>query len=263
MFVGILINVSNYWNVLYSDWSGTWPGCLAATIALLGIFAASWPLRASNSLPRNFMQGGFVALSLVTLVILSFGILLLMKNPVMAPRSFVALGILLTLFSLEWLDRIEHGPKFIRTWGLARITTYLPVALMAFSLIVVAYAYGRASGAQKEFEMSFLTRLAYDIESIAVEEDISRIGFLGRFPASPILNKSQEKFPIIGRLVPIHIANNWWWGHVQLKHFGLRLNYYDVPKNLVEIIADQGELPIRVSRSYRIYKFPDALLVAF
>ncbi|NCC27218.1 MAG: hypothetical protein EOM22_03455 [Gammaproteobacteria bacterium] len=262
MLRGILVNTLNYWRLLYYDWRGTWPGFFAVTIALLGIFAASWPLRDLNQRPTSLAQRGFVALSLIALVIFSFGLLLLIENPVMAPRSFIALGVLGALFSLEWIDRIEQSTS-IKARKSARVMMYLPVVLMAFSLVVVAYAYGRASVAQKEFEMSLLTRLVYDIESFSVVGDVGRIGFSGRLPESPILQKSREKFPVIGRLVPIHIVDNWWWGHVQLKHFGLQLDYYDAPKNLVETMTHQGELPIRVTRSYRIYKFPGQLLVVF
>ena len=48
-----------------------------------------------------------------------------------------------------------------------------------------------------------------------------------------------RKFPLIERLVPVHITNNWWWGHVQLQAIGISLNPIDLCDDELEAITNK------------------------
>ena len=55
-------------------------------------------------------------------------------------------------------------------------------------------------------------------------DTLMTISIEGEMPLSPVLNNSQEKFPLLARLVPRLINHDWSWGPKQLQFHGLDLN---------------------------------------
>jgi hypothetical protein len=75
--------------------------------------------------------------------------------------------------------------------------------------------------------MAYLSELE---ASLPGESRANAIAFKGLMPQSPSLQNVQRKLPLIGRMIPRMIKNDWFWGHIQLKHNGMNhLGYFRWP----------------------------------
>jgi hypothetical protein len=172
---------------------------------------------------------------------------------------FLGLGAVLAVCSLQVLrvTGIGGAPR-----GVFNAILRLPVYGLAYSLIVIGYATAAAAAAQKEFEDSFLSRVAYDIDSVS-NATTHTIGFIGSPPISPILANTGRKYPVVLRIIPNPIADNWYWGHRKMQLYGVALGYGEVPDKLADSIRD-GKLPPALSRrQYDLYIHDELAIVRF
>jgi hypothetical protein len=130
-------------------------------------------------------------------------------------------------------------------------------------MMVFSFAYGKASDAQHDYEISYITRLVQDIESSGVLPGARSIAILGSIPSSPLLINSTKKFPLMDRLVPRHIRNDWWWGHMQLRYFGLSLKYSKLDATIKSMIL-AGKMTSLVERKHHdIFMDGDQIIIHF
>jgi hypothetical protein len=129
-------------------------------------------------------------------------------------------------------------------------------------MVVVAFAYGRASTAQKEYEAALLTRLGGDMEP-ALRDGVARqVAFVGQIPRSPLLVNTARNFPVIDRLVPRHLRVDWWWGHMQLRQYGLRLGYARTTEELLSQTRREGTV-LHDGPIYELRLTGETLIVTF
>jgi hypothetical protein len=166
------------------------------------------------------------AVALIALV--SPGALLALEDPlVRTPRMLLFLGPFLAALNLQIVAaarRLRWPPggfsKLVRS---AQLTAVLAFAWL---LVVVAYAYGHAFAAQAEFEAGRISRLVDGIGRLQQrqgEAAATELSFVGGMPRSPVLRNTQLKFPLIDRLVPRLINDDWAWGWKQLELHGVEL----------------------------------------
>ena len=191
---------------------------------------------------------------------MSLGPLLLLQDLNDKPRIFLGLGAVLAVCSLQVLQVTSIGGGAPR--GVFNAILRLPVYGLAYSLIVIGYATAAAAAAQKEFEDGFLSRVAYDVDSVS-NATTHTIGFIGSPPISPILANTGRKYPAVLRTIPNPIADNWYWGHRKMQLYGVALGYGEVPDKLADLIR-AGKLPATLSRrQYDIYILDEQAIVRF
>jgi hypothetical protein len=219
----LLRHALEFWRVIFDDWS-RWPISVPWLLLLLAyavvvwIAVGRWPMGRGGPIAR--LACSVLVLGAVALIaLISPGALLGLEDPLArAPRLLLFLGPLLSALALQ----IVAGTTQLR-W---RVIPRAAVASLAWLLVVVAYAYGHATSTQAIYEQGRISRLIDGISRLQVrlpEARLTAIRFVGGMPQSPVLHNSQTKFPLLDRLVPRLINDDWSWGRKQLQFHGLTL----------------------------------------
>jgi hypothetical protein len=159
--------------------------------------------------------------------LISPGPLLLLKKSVFhIPRMMLFLGPLvasfcaqlLALFSLNLRKNKGYVAVLFKILGQTSLVSF------AWFLLVFSYAYGQSFEAQSDFEQQRISRMISGISELqAVDPGAEFRNALvdGVMPASPLLANTMRKFPLIDRLVPRLLQNDWSHGFRQIAFYGL------------------------------------------
>lgn len=216
--LGLLHNAAAYWLAIADDWNqGPFVGLLLSLVLAYALVV--WRGRVLR------LVGVLAAVLLIGL--LAPGALLVLEDPqANVPRMLLFAGPLLASVMLQ----IVAGASRLRRGGSSRALQALPLAAVlavAWAQIVFAYAYGHAFAAQAEFEAGRLSRLVDGIARLQQRQGEARateLSFVGGMPKSPVLRNTQKKFPLVDRLVPRLINDDWAWGWKQLELHGIELD---------------------------------------
>jgi hypothetical protein len=222
------------WRLLGRDWSATGLPMLLV-IQIVGILL----ILGFRSAPRLALA--LVAILMITTV--SLGPQFMLINifgtgenayPELPARMMVFVGPVLASFNLTIL-RVGSPSRTSSASRLAAVVfVAFPLLSLAWFYTFFAYSYGYATQAQREYETGKVSRLmAYLSEleaSLPGESRANAIAFKGIMPQSPSLQNVQRKLPLVGRMIPQMINNDWFWGHILLKHNGMNhLGYFRWP----------------------------------
>jgi hypothetical protein len=218
----LLSHALEFWRVLFDDW-GRWPINVPWLLLPLAYAVVVWIAVGRPPMGRRGLERlGCTALVLgavALIALVSPGALLGLEDPLArVPRLLLFLGPLLSALALQ----IVAGTAQLG-W---RLIPRAAVAALAWLLVVVAYAYGHATAAQEIYEQGRISRLIDGISRLQVqlpEARLTAVRFEGGMPQSPTLRNSQTKFPLLDRLVPRLINDDWSWGRKQLQFHGLAL----------------------------------------
>ncbi len=219
----LLRHAMEFWRVLFDDWS-RWPICVPWLLLPLAYAVVVWiavgrpPMGRRGRLERLGCTA-LVLAAVALIALVSPGALLGLEDPLArVPRLLLFIGPLLSALALQ----IVAGTDQLG-W---RLIPRAAVAALAWLLVVVAYAYGHATAAQAIYEQGKVSRLIDGISRLQVqlpEDRLTAVRFEGGMPQSPTLHNSQTKFPLLDRLVPRLINDDWIWGRKQLQFHGLAL----------------------------------------
>ncbi len=219
----LLRHALEFWRVLFDDWS-RWPISVPWLLLPLAYAVVVWmavgrlPM-GRRGRPARLACTALVLGAVVLIALVSPGALLGLEDPLArVPRLLLFLGPLLSALALQ----IVAGTAQLG-W---RLIPRAAVAALAWLLVVVAYAYGHATSAQAIYEQGRVSRLIGGISRLQVrlpEARLTAVRFEGGMPQSPALRNSQTKFPLLDRLVPRLINDDWSWGRKQLQFHGLEL----------------------------------------
>jgi hypothetical protein len=212
----LLRNSWAYWLAIVDDWN-QWP--------LAGMFLAlalAYTVVARRSLARL----ACILVCLLLIAALAPGALLALKDPLNGvPRMLVFVGPLFASLQLQIVSSLSRSTRDEMSASL-RALPLAAVLAFAWFQIVFAYAYGHAFAAQAEFEAGRLSRLVDGISRLQQRQgqnQAAELSFVGRMPRSPVLRNTQRKFPLVNRLVPRLISDDWAWGWKQLQLHGIDL----------------------------------------
>ena len=219
----LLGHALEFWRIIFDDWS-RWPISVPWLLLLLAyavvvwIAVGRWPMGRGGQ-PVRLACSVLVLGAVALIALVSPGALLGLEDPLArAPRLLLFLGPLLSAIALQ----IVAGTTQLG-W---RVIPRAALVALAWLLVVVAYAYGHATSAQAIYEQGRISRLIDGITRLQVrlpEARLTAIRFEGGMPQSPVLHNSQTKFPLLDRLVPRLINDDWIWGRKQLQFHGLTL----------------------------------------
>lgn len=231
----LLNHALEFWAVILEDWNrwplaAPWLGLVLAYAAVVwmtcerrSVTAATLPAR----LGTCALVLGFVAL----IALAAPGALLGLEDPLArVPRLLLFLGPFLSAMALQIVaGTAQAGLVGFHAGRPPWPVTAIPlaaVAAFAWLLVVVSYAYGHAYAAQSIYEQGRISRLIGGISRLQVRlpgRTLTAIRFEGGMPQSPVLHNTQNKFPLLDRLVPRLINDDWSWGRKQLQFHGLAL----------------------------------------
>jgi hypothetical protein len=183
-----------------------------------------------------------------------------LENPLLFPRMFIGFGALLSCCCLYVWSALEA-----KEFGLGKYEQYIkaiPVCLVAYALITFSYSYSRANAAQKQYEDIVISGLIAEADALMANTAFTHFTIIGQIGHSPLVRNTIRKYPLISALVPIHIKDNWMWGHAQLTSLGLNLKGFDMPKEEVSVIVSTHKPVVNKSR-YAIYARDHLMVIRF
>lgn len=199
---------------LVAFWSLVLHGLKRGWLLLFAFVVIAFPVLVSfeSKQPKPFAFL-IAACALPILLSLTFGLYPALHAPLMAPRAMYGFGTLLSLLLLGCLS------------CRSRIIAWAPRVLavvFAWCFVTFACTYGNALSQQAEWEEFRRQEIIGDLVDlpeylVAEQKSIQLIGSVGH--ALPIRNASAG-LPILQRLVPVTLVQDWWWGDYKL------LNYY-------------------------------------
>lgn len=228
--VALLQNAGSYWLAIAEDWN-RWPiaGVLVGLLLSYGLvvwWSLPSPADGHSPLPLRLTRLVAVLSGVLLIGLVAPGALLALKDPLArVPRMLVFVGPLLASLQLQIVSGGARARRCASFPGL-RALPMAAVLAVAWLQIVVAYAYGHAFAAQADFEAGRLSRLVDGISRLQQRQGDARateLSFVGGMPKSPVLRNTRRKFPLIDRLVPRLINEDWAWGWKQLQLHGIDL----------------------------------------
>jgi hypothetical protein len=206
---------------------------------------------------RIFISRVLTVLGGVFLVISSiYGASIFLKVPVIVPRTMM--GFTIVLVFLFYCYR----QTFCRLHPLLKIGFALPLLYM----FVISYGYAAATRQQGIYDRFLVSSFLSDLEEVGFSPE-NYLVFDGRQPISPVL-KNSSRLKIIGRLVPVHIAGQRFWGYKYIRHFDFE--FRQIASNKVSADLLRGfcsKDPVVETQHYRIYRSlyeeEDVFLIAF
>lgn len=237
---------------LVSEYLASIPAWLSLVllIATIGYIAQSLRSGVTGSgLPSAALRHGLIGLALGVLALSPFGILLVLKQPVLFPRTFVGFSGLMVFVLYALHAVLARAPKL-------RLVLLVPLAFM----YLCAFTFTSAMRAQERFDQVFIGNLLQDLRASGFDRE-SVLILDGKQPRAPLVKSAMEKWPPADRLVPPYLYYQWIWGYVLLRHYGLE--FQDPSREQVEQLAETCDWPLRMSNSqYRIRQSDNTFTVS-
>lgn len=199
MISGTIHNITNYLRHIISDFNMIWKVFLLLVIFSFWIKSV---ILTKQSKLIAFITGFTV---IILMSILSFGIYLVLTNPLYAPRGMYGIGIFIAIIGIY---AASTPKKFFA----------LPAFALCWCFFVFSFSYGNALAAQKTY-IDFRNEMLLHDLAILFPDKSSKpqyIKILGTAGRAPVVNNISSKNKIITRLVPILLQGRWYWGKLLL-----------------------------------------------
>lgn len=205
IFGGVIRNLKRYFGLLDSDSRALWRVCFFVFLCLF-VFVSTW-----NSKINKFLS---FLLSLCVLIaggFFIFGFYAVLTKPLTAPRAMYGIGAFIAILSVYLVSS--------KDFYIGKLTSLIFV----WSLFVFASTYGNALVAQKNFQEFRRHLVLNEINQLADPGKQLKLYVTGTVGHAPILKRAIQKYPILGRLVPITFRSSWFWGTEELlQYYGLK-----------------------------------------
>lgn len=285
---GFISNMQMYLGYLWSDFD--WTGVKICFFALMGVFLLSIVYQSKRSKILALLLGALV-LSLG--IMLSYGVYLVLAEPLQRPRAFIGIGVWAAAMAVYvvsawrgWAYKQEDTrqtnsntlvsrPFYARSFF---VISAVVVGFFSWSLIVFANAYGNALSQQDKYQAFRLTILLQDLVNVMPKQKSYKdytFRIKGWITASPVLENSSKHNPLMKRLVKI--TDGKYWVRTAMKHYG----WGDVPEEQPEVVVDAedfdklaenpkcnpataGRLKARVDNIFHLIEvYPECTIIEF
>ena len=187
LFSGILTNIRTYMNTINSDFSFIWK-------ALIGIIFCFFIAKSILTSAQNKIYSFFAAFILLCLLFfLSFGVYIVLEQPLFAPRAMYGFGVLLAIISIYIV------------YDFNKIAKILALSL-SWSFLVFAFSYGNALADQKHYADFRIAILLQDLSALYPDKDKDEnritIQLKNTIGFTPSIRNIAKHNPVIYKLVP-------------------------------------------------------------
>lgn len=193
-----------------------------------------------------------VFISPILLTIMAVIMLILLDSPVIAPRVMISFTIVTLFIGFIIYQLSELKKAFLIMFGI----------IIICSLSFSSY-YGNLLTRQERMNSLVTTCLVYDINQIEEKqgEKINTVSFIGHMPKCPELLLASKKRPLLERLIPIYMNNNWIWGGEYLSHY--RKEHIQIKEDKDDKNYVTSSTPLRYNEFYQLYVHNNKLIVLF
>ncbi len=180
----------------------------------------------------------------LALLVAPWGPMLVLAQPVFAPRVMLGFGALMTTSALI----LAVAAPRLRLGHRAAIGVLM---LPAFVMMVIAAAYGNSLEQQKLYEDNISGNIVDDAASLRMQMPIDGIALVGQAGRPPIVRHNVRKHPILAELLPVHLTQGWGWAENQLRIFGPVPPMRTIDPATAAGLNDQQ--PVIARAAYRVY----------
>jgi hypothetical protein len=262
-YSALMGNIAFYFETLYKDWSVNVFGLIFVALFMLTVVLSVIRIvKSAGDTSRGIVCAGIAAIILPMTWLAAYFPQFLLEKPQWSPRTFTGIGAILSCSCLYCYAAVQHTHFKIKSIYLKHIVSF-PVFVLAFALITFAYAFTKANTEQMYYEDAILTRIADDIQTIDYKSDLKFLSYIGQTERNPLLLNTQRKFPLIARLVPIHLMDNWIWGYRQMTYEGIsNLAWKKITEDDKAFIS-KNLSPVITNTKYSIYLRADQIIIHF
>lgn len=209
--------LKNYTAYFTKVWDGFTPLWLITTLLILGSF-----LVYCMSKKRNLLGFSFSLVSLVLMMLLSFGFYPILVEPQLNNRAMYGLVVVIVLCGLVIVERGR------------RSVLRLPILVLSYSFFVYALVYGNALATIDDYR-NFRLQLVYEdlshLPQVKNKETVD-VYFLGRISAPPTLKKQFVAYPMLA------ISHKEYWGPRTLRNMPTVKTIKGIPDTQLPMLVD-------------------------
>ena len=228
--------LKNYTAYFTKVWDGFTPLWLITTLLILGSFLVCF-----ISKKRNLLGFVFSLVSLVLMLLLSFGFYPILVEPQLNNRAMYGLVVVIVLCGLVIVERGR------------RSVLRLPILVLSYSFFVYALVYGNALATIDDYR-NFRLQLVYEdlshLPQVKNKETVD-VYFPGKIPAPPSLKKQFLAYPMLA------ISHNEYWDRRKLSHLPTVQTIDEIPDKLLPTLT---HLPMLVDTYYHTIYGDDMMI---
>lgn len=204
-------NLEQYYRLIVADLPKTWLALLAVVVLW---FIVALVVRAKE---RRWLVAIVGMVTVGMLGMMCFGIYAVMEKPLFEPRGMLGVGALMCLMAVVVAEEWKAKKTWQRVgWGIGAVGA----VGLAYLFGVFGFTYGNALAVQKDYTDFRIEAVLNDLEGLAKEGDIVEVA--GSVGLAPALGAAVEHYPILGRLVPIEFAQEYWGQYKMMRYYGVR-----------------------------------------
>lgn len=235
----LIHNATQYLKTIYFD-------CNKAWIILFVLIAVSYIILTVLKSRKNKIFTFFMVLAIVIIsTALSYGGYLALAKPLYAPRALYGFSFYVTLIMVMSVAMLQRG-YFIK----------LLIMMMAWCMIVLSCTYGNALAEQKRYTDFRVQMVINDLNRVAAYNPGHKfaIQINGNIGKAPAVERMQQKWPALRRLVPSTFGSNWGWNQFYFfNYFKLNADKWDMKKGDMK----KMNLPVIVDSRYHLIQADD------
>ena len=181
----VISNLRMFVAHLLDDWVGTAGGTLLCLFLVIGLLISALEVADSGSAARRPLLFLWRAVAGLLLLLVSYGLTLILLKPVMDPRAFIGVGVVLACLGLSATRQVNAAALLGLGWRALRAWLSLGItASVAWLCVAVLFAYTSAYAQQQQFNDEILAALAMDVHE-RIDQPIRDLAIEGRAPLAP------------------------------------------------------------------------------
>lgn len=232
MIPGVLQNLRKYISIVLIDFKKEW-------LIIIAIMAISFIyVLVRDSKQKKYIAFIVTVIVLLAMLVLSFGMYLVLEEPLFAPRGMYGFGVFIALMGIVISTSKKVYPAKIVVLSLSWI------------FVVFSFTYGNALKVQDEYTDFRVNLVIQDLNNLEMfaNNEAKYVEILGTIGQAPVLKNMEQDYQILNKLVPIQFRENWTWGTYYF------YNYFDL--RYVKKIQglDPTRLPILKDTMYHTIK---------
>lgn len=204
-------NLGQYYRLVVADLPKTW----LVLVAIMAVwFVVVLVMQAKE---RKWLAGTVAVVTLGVLGMVCFGIYAVMEKPLFEPRAMLGVGVLVCLLAVV----VGEERKFGKAWQKGVwLVGVMGAVVLAYELGIFGFTYGNALAVQKDYTDFRIEAVVNDLEEVAEEGEVVEVA--GSVGLTPALGAAVKHYPILARLVPIELAQEYWGQYKMMRYYGMR-----------------------------------------
>lgn len=235
----LIHNATQYLNTIYFDCNKTW-------VILFVLIAISFIILTIFKSRKNKILTFLVALGIVIIsAVLSYGGYLALAKPLYAPRALYGFSFYVSILMVMSVAMLQRG-YFIK----------LLIMMMAWCMIILSCTYGNALAEQKRYTDFRVQMVINDLNRVTAYNLKQKyaVQINGNIGKAPAVERMQQKWPALRRLVPSTFGSDWYWNQFYFfNYFKLNADKWDKKKGDMK----EMNLPVIVDSRYHLIQADD------